>query len=1050
MKPQKLRLKNFGPFIDETIDFSLLTEAPLFLISGKTGAGKTTIFDGMTYALFGETSGRLRSGKEMRSLFATPAEETSVTFSFEHQKLTYEVMRKPEQVLAKLKGNGNRKQSAKVSLTIFNESGKEVRQLTKRGEVDELIKELLHLDAKQFSQIVLLPQGEFRNFLISSSSEKEVVLRNLFGTQIFQQFNEILKEKAKKQQKTLDYLEQELLLLQKRFVSLEERDFSDLSFEEVMQCWTKEQQVLAEKIQLVQQQLKKEQVVQGKLEKEYYQIQSVQKQRAEKQTLLEKMGNLLEIQDEITEKKQWIRYYEFGQRLLDPVSHNKEYENERKLLIEDELKQKELLDELQEELTQWKEKVEERQNLQKAIERLNDDYQEKKTLLPRVKEYTEQGKSLRLIDEELAVATQQLKDFQQQQGVLNIRQQEITQLLATQEELAKQQLAFANLQQQKREWESAQQVTQKLDQQKTKSQKQLAQLSSEATEIQEKRKKHQVKIAQLKSQWAKQQIARLQLLLLPGEPCPVCGSVEHPLENTSHEVPEQQAVQQLEKELADAEAYAESLNQRHGQNEAYVAKLEQQLAKEEKELADSLIKATTCEQALSESLQDFPLAEDASNITITSEQISDLFSKIEQKIIQEEQTLAKAKIEQVALQVKLEKNRQAVEEQQKIQTDLLAKHQHSIGQMETLKKQLATVEIDTLEEVVQQLAQQIEEQSKQLAQEKAVGDKLNQSIELTKAQLSQVTEQLAKLAVKQMKTEAKIQDLLAEQEYFNSADEGVSFAQQQVEYEEYKTIVATYQEDQLITKAKLAQLESVDLSVEVPEDTHLAEQIAQGKQVIEEQQTALYKIQEQQENNQAIVTEFAALYQTSQKQLDELAQLQQLSQTINGENVKKISLERYVLQVYLQEVLQVANTHLQRLTKNRYQFELADSVGSYRGKTGLEINVYDDEAGMTRSAHTLSGGESFIAALSLALALAEVIQAQSGGITVEALFIDEGFGSLDEEALEMAMEALETIESEGRMIGIISHVRELKERVLQQIRIDAKGSGQSTVRYHLG
>lgn len=154
--------------------------------------------------------------------------------------------------------------------------------------------------------------------------------------------------------------------------------------------------------------------------------------------------------------------------------------------------------------------------------------------------------------------------------------------------------------------------------------------------------------------------------------------------------------------------------------------------------------------------------------------------------------------------------------------------------------------------------------------------------------------------------------------------------------------------------------------------------------------------------------------------------------------------------MYLQEVLQVANTHLQRLTKNRYQFELADSVGSYRGKTGLEINVYDDEAGMTRSAHTLSGGESFIAALSLALALAEVIQAQSGGITVEALFIDEGFGSLDEEALEMAMEALETIESEGRMIGIISHVRELKERVLQQIRIDAKGSGQSTVRYHLG
>lgn len=121
-----------------------------------------------------------------------------------------------------------------------------------------------------------------------------------------------------------------------------------------------------------------------------------------------------------------------------------------------------------------------------------------------------------------------------------------------------------------------------------------------------------------------------------------------------------------------------------------------------------------------------------------------------------------------------------------------------------------------------------------------------------------------------------------------------------------------------------------------------------------------------------------------------------------------------------------------------------------RTNRGLEINIYDDQAGMSRSAHTLSGGESFIAALSLALALADVIQTQAGGVAIDALFIDEGFGSLDEEALEMAMEALETIESEGRMIGIISHVRELKERVLQQIRIDTEGSGQSKIRYQLG
>jgi exonuclease SbcC len=171
-----------------------------------------------------------------------------------------------------------------------------------------------------------------------------------------------------------------------------------------------------------------------------------------------------------------------------------------------------------------------------------------------------------------------------------------------------------------------------------------------------------------------------------------------------------------------------------------------------------------------------------------------------------------------------------------------------------------------------------------------------------------------------------------------------------------------------------------------------------------------------------------------------------LAETINGENTKKTSLERYVLQQFLTEILEVANERLSRLTRGRYQFELADKVGSYRSSTGLEIDIYDDNAGQVRRAHTLSGGESFIAALALAISLADVIQQRAGGIEIEALFIDEGFGSLDEESLEMAMEALEMIENEGRMIGIISHVRELRARILQQVFVETNGSGQSRIR----
>ena len=276
MKPKKLKLKNFGPFINETVDFSRLTEAPLFLISGKTGAGKTTIFDGITFALFGETSGRLRSGKEMRSLFATPEEETSVTFSFEHQQMSYEIERKPEQVLAKRKGNGTKKQAAKVTLTIFDGKGKEIKQITKRTEADQLIRELMNLDAKQFSQIVLLPQGEFRNFLVSSSSEKETVLRHLFGTQLFQQFNERLKEKAKQQQQKLDHLEQNLHLLQKRFVLVKEEE-AVAGFEAVLSQWTNHQAILEKQITKEKEVLADYQEKQKQLENSYYRFETMKK-----------------------------------------------------------------------------------------------------------------------------------------------------------------------------------------------------------------------------------------------------------------------------------------------------------------------------------------------------------------------------------------------------------------------------------------------------------------------------------------------------------------------------------------------------------------------------------------------------------------------------------------------------------------------------------------------------------------------------------------------------------------------------------------------------
>ena len=192
-----------------------------------------------------------------------------------------------------------------------------------------------------------------------------------------------------------------------------------------------------------------------------------------------------------------------------------------------------------------------------------------------------------------------------------------------------------------------------------------------------------------------------------------------------------------------------------------------------------------------------------------------------------------------------------------------------------------------------------------------------------------------------------------------------------------------------------------------------------------------------------LVKQAATIFTANQTALAAYADLQTLATVMNGNGPKKLSLERYVLQAYLQEILNVANSRLQVLSNNRYQFVLHTSLGTQKIHSGLEIDVYDDQVGEKRAVQTLSGGESFIAALSLALALGEVIQQESGGINIDALFVDEGFGSLDANSLDVAMNALESLEGESRLIGIISHVTELRDNIPDQLQVEPAGTGRS-------
>jgi len=198
-----------------------------------------------------------------------------------------------------------------------------------------------------------------------------------------------------------------------------------------------------------------------------------------------------------------------------------------------------------------------------------------------------------------------------------------------------------------------------------------------------------------------------------------------------------------------------------------------------------------------------------------------------------------------------------------------------------------------------------------------------------------------------------------------------------------------------------------------------------------------------------------SLASRAQKLADQIEQAQANGKAINdlvsavkGNNQVKLGLERFVLRNFLNEVLQFANEHyIGQLSAGRYQFKLSDESSGRSNQNGLNIDVFDGETSTFRSSSTLSGGESFIAALSIALSLAEIVQEHAGGVRIEALFIDEGFGTLDTQTLNQAMEALSSLESTGRLVGIISHVESMKREISQQILINKQGDGRSVVKY---
>ncbi|RXA62581.1 SMC family ATPase [Enterococcus casseliflavus] len=1039
MQPKSLQMKNFGPFIDEKLDFSQLQAGGLFLISGKTGAGKTTIFDGMTFALFGETSGNLRSGKEMRSMFASPTEETSVTFTFEHQRFTYQIQRKPEQTLAKKRGDGVTNQTAKVQLTIFDAEGKEKKQISKRTEVDAFIKDLLQLDAKQFFQIMMLPQGEFRNFLIASSNEKERVLRNLFGTEMYQQFNEWLKEQVKAQSKKLEH--QQLLASQimERFEWEEAQEV--LTVAEGLTLWA--QDLEKQQAQLQQLLHKKDQAIQEMkaAQDAFYRAKEIENARIEWQGLQEKARELHAKKNEIAQKKAQLNQLVWALEHQEIMQQKEERVKEAQQAAQQINETKQQLQEIQQQQVSWQDQRVLIDGIKKKQEAASQKVQRIQQQIPLAQRTQAQQEEVAQLEKAAQQQTTELTKINQAQASAKAQAQHLTEEIETLRGFQTEAVKLVETQALVEKWQQAKAQFREAEQKAGEQQQIHSELVLEQQQLAASLLELQKTLKQETSLNARMQIARLRLLLEENEPCPVCGSLDHP--NT-----QEHTTYRIEDIIAS--------EQRMEQTQEKLTKIQQQVSANQTLQEQATLRISEW-QATSVAAQ----KQVAFAWTTVQQAFATLQPLEHQEVITEETTVAELKKRQSFNQQKAASYEDAQKKHQAVNEKLATLNESYQQVSEQAKKaqearQLAEGKLASLQE---QLAGATYEQLQaDLAKTNGLLMEYTQQIEADARQEAQINEQQAILSEKlknlqQFFEEKQAAKTKAEQRLKQRLQEAgmteetmreliAQAAQTTVLSEEIKT----YEQETVFVQQRLALLDAQLKEQAAIDLNQLEADYLQLQTVMEELQQETVRKQEKVNGNQRLFDELQVIYQQNVEELAQLGQLQQLAETINGENVKKTSLERYVLQQFLTEILEVANERLARLTRGRYQFELADKVGSYRSSTGLEIDIYDDNAGQVRRAHTLSGGESFIAALALAISLADVIQQRAGGIEIEALFIDEGFGSLDEESLEMAMEALEMIENEGRMIGIISHVRELRARILQQVFVETNGSGQSRIR----
>ncbi|MBC2122427.1 AAA family ATPase [Listeria marthii] len=1016
MRPIKLTMQAFGAYAKkEVIDFEKLGTEQIFVISGKTGAGKSTIFDAISFAIFGKANTFDRESFSMRSHFATDKEVTEVTLVFRLKDKIYQISRIPQQEIAKQRGNGTTTSPQKAEL--YELIGDEMKLLASSvRDVNTKMEELIQLNVDQFRQILMIPQGEFRELLVSDSKEKEVILQRLAHTVYYEKVENLLWEKQKEaeilvveaRKKVAELAElslpgvevagkttSEISVLQTEAMQREQAILVELETElSVMRKQTSE---AVEKVTLAKEQLLDWQnldaytaeVAKLETEKDFYQAIEVRIEAAKRASNLRSQDALcirLKEQLEAAEKNEKQVAIE-AERVASQFSHAK--------------KQKETLAEKEAELEANKRTLFQLEEMEPKIIELEAVTIQKRRAELDWKEATNHLEKVVGSEQEI-IAEMQVMEAK----LAEVNQAELANLEAINErttietsieknqELVNKRMKMAG-------WDKQKQVEEQT----------LAELLTEKTEIETTIKREELKRQQ-------EQAATLALHLHDGDACPVCGSVSHPElakfgESANLETLEVASAKLNEKQLAIHSA------------EKSISQFEWQL-NEWAEIAD--VNLAEVEQTLAENIQQ------AKNLTV---QIETLQAKVAQK-------------ETIQATLETLKNNQNKAEIEKNNIAVQVENLHQ-------QVQLASGKLNYLEQSIPaDLRDKAVFEHKKNGLNTSIQTHIEQAERVDAAfrQAEKATTQLESTLESAQKTILSAQEALQEQrEIFKTAMKQNDFSS----YDAYKQALMSAeelksQEEQLADferKRHLAISRQADLSEKLKGKQK--PNIEQLEFVMHEKQQQLRQSEENTIKQREFVTKRKELIENYQNSIQSVekaeanyADIGLLADAARGKNARRLTFERYILAMFLDTIIHRANHRLSKMTSGRFELQRKMEKAKGNVQSGLELEVFDEYTGLTRHVKTLSGGESFKTSLALALSLAEVVQEMAGGISLETMFIDEGFGTLDPESLEAAVECLLETQENGRLVGIISHVPELKERISARLEVTATNHGSTT------